>query len=97
MAQSCDIYYWVVGRDYLGVEQIANYAREYGYGETTGLDIPGEISGFIPTPQWKERRIHEKWVGGDTMNMSIGQGYTLVTPLQMSNMTAWVVNDGVVY
>ncbi|MDR0312314.1 MAG: penicillin-binding protein 2, partial [Treponema sp.] len=49
------------------------------------------------TPQWKERSFHERWVAGDTMNMSIGQGYTLVTPLQMANMTAMVVNDGVVY
>jgi penicillin-binding protein 2 len=97
MAQSCDIYYWTVGRDYLGVENIVNYARDYGFGERTKIDLPGEISGFIPTPQWKERSFHERWVAGDTMNMSIGQGYTLVTPLQMANMTAMVVNDGVIY
>jgi penicillin-binding protein 2 len=97
MAQSCDIYYWNVGRDYLGVEQIVKYSREYGYGEETGIDLPGEISGFIPTPQWKDRRLHERWQGGDTMNMSIGQGYTLVTPLQMSNMVSMTVNDGVIY
>jgi penicillin-binding protein 2 len=97
MAQSCDIYYWTVGRDYLGVERIVNYAREYGYGEITGIDLPGEISGFIPTPQWKDRRFHERWLGGDTMNMSIGQGYTLVTPIQMANMAAMVANDGIIY
>ncbi|MDR3343614.1 MAG: penicillin-binding protein 2 [Treponema sp.] len=97
MAQSCDIYYWTVGRDYLGVERIVSYSREYGYGEATGIDLPGEISGFIPTPQWKERRFHERWVGGDTMNISIGQGYTLVTPLQMADMVAMVVNDGIIY
>ncbi|MDR3334547.1 MAG: penicillin-binding protein 2 [Treponema sp.] len=97
MAQSCDIYYWTVGRDYLGVERIVSYARDYGYGELTGIDLPGEISGFIPTPQWKDRRFHERWVGGDTMNMSIGQGFTLVTPLQMADMVAMVVNDGVIY
>jgi penicillin-binding protein 2 len=97
MAQSCDIYYWTVGRDYLGVERIVSYAQEYGFGELTGIDLPGEISGFIPNPQWKDRRFHERWVGGDTMNMSIGQGYTLVTPLQMANMVAMVVNDGVIY
>ena len=97
MAQSCDIYYWTVGRDYLGVENIVNYARDFGYGESTGIDLPGEISGFIPTPQWKDRRLHERWVGGDTMNMSIGQGYTLVTPLQMADMVAMVINDGVIY
>ncbi|MDR2149426.1 MAG: penicillin-binding protein 2 [Spirochaetaceae bacterium] len=97
MAQSCDIYYWIVGRDHLGIENIVTYALEYGYGEVTNVDLPGEIAGFIPDPQWKERRFHESWVAGDTMNMSIGQGYTLVTPLQMANMVAMVVNDGVIY
>ncbi|MDR2619378.1 MAG: penicillin-binding protein 2 [Treponema sp.] len=97
MAQSCDIYYWNIGRDYLGVENIVNYAREYGFGEQTGIDLPGEISGFLPTPQWKDRRYHERWLGGDTMNMSIGQGYTLVTPLQEANMAAMAANGGVIY
>ncbi|MDR2491137.1 MAG: penicillin-binding protein 2 [Spirochaetaceae bacterium] len=97
LAQSCDIYYWVVGRDYLGVERIVHYAKEFGYGELTGIDLPGEIAGIIPTPQWKDRRVHQKWQGGDTMNMSIGQGYTLVTPLQVANMVSLAVNDGVIY
>jgi len=97
LAQSCDIYYWTVGRDYLGAERIVTYAREYGYGELTGIDLPGEIAGFIPTPQWKERRFHERWVPGDTMNISIGQGYTLVTPLQMANMISMAVNSGKIY
>ena len=97
MAQSCDIYYWNVGRDYLGIENIVKHSRGYGFGEVTGIDLPGEIGGFIPTPQWKERRLHERWHGGDTMNISIGQGYTLVTPLQMANMVAMAVNNGVVY
>ncbi|MDR1099778.1 MAG: penicillin-binding protein 2 [Treponema sp.] len=97
LAQSCDIYFWTVGRDHLGVERIVSYAREFGFGEPTGIDLPGEISGFIPTPQWKDRRFHERWLGGDTMNMAIGQGYTLVTPVQMAAMTAMVVNDGKIY
>jgi penicillin-binding protein 2 len=97
MAQSCDIYYWTVGRDYLKVERIVSYAMDYGLGEVTGIDLPGEISGFIPTPQWKDRRYHDRWLGGDTMNMSIGQGYTLVTPIQMANMVSMVVNEGRVY
>jgi penicillin-binding protein 2 len=97
LAQSCDIYFWTVGRDHLGVERIVNYARDYGFGEITGVDLPGELEGFIPTPQWKERRFHERWQGGDTMNMAIGQGYTLVTPIQMADMVSMVVNDGVIY
>jgi penicillin-binding protein 2 len=97
LAQSCDIYFWVVGRDNLGVERIVSYSREYGLGELTGIDIPGEVAGFVPTPQWKERRLRENWQGGDTMNISIGQGFTLVTPLQMANVVAMVVNSGVIY
>ncbi|GHU39036.1 penicillin-binding protein 2 [Spirochaetia bacterium] len=97
LAQSCDIYFWVVGRDYLGIERIVNYSNEFGFGKASGIDIPGEIDGFIPTPQWKDRRFHERWQSGDTMNISIGQGYALVTPLQMANMVSMVVNDGIMY
>jgi penicillin-binding protein 2 len=97
MAQSCDIYYWTVGREQIGVDRIVSYAKVFGYGDLTGIDLPGEITGFIPTPQWKDRRFHERWLAGDTMNMSIGQGFTLVTPIQMANMVAMVVNDGVIY
>jgi penicillin-binding protein 2 len=97
LANSCDIYFWVTGRDNMGVERIVKYAQEFGYGKKTGIDIPGEISGFVPTPQWKERRDHERWFPGDTMNISIGQGALQVTPLQVSNLVATVVNDGVGY
>ena len=97
LAQSCDIYYWNVGRDYLGIDNIVKYSRGYGFGEITGIDLPGEISGLVPTPQWKERRLHERWLAGDTMNLSIGQGDMLATPLQMANMVSMVVNDGIIY
>jgi penicillin-binding protein 2 len=97
LENSCDIYYWTVGRDFLGIERIVSYAKDFGYGKATGVDLPGEVEGFVPTPQWKERRFHEKWLGGDTMNLSIGQGNLLVTPLQMADMMAMIVNDGVVY
>jgi penicillin-binding protein 2 len=97
LAQSCDIYFWIAGRDSLGIENIAAYAQDFGFGSLTGIDLPGEVAGFVPTPSWKDRRFHERWQGGDTMNMSIGQGFTLVTPLQMANMVSMVVNDGVIY
>lgn len=97
LAQSCDIYFWTVGRDYLGVERIVTYAKDFGFGKLSGIDLPGELEGFVPTPQWKERKFHETWLGGDTMNLSIGQGYTLVTPLQVANSMAMIANDGVVY
>jgi penicillin-binding protein 2 len=63
----------------------------------SGIDLLGEVAGFVPTPQWKERRFHEKWLGGDTLNMSIGQGYLLATPLQVANTMSMLVNDGVIY
>ena len=97
LAQSCDVYYWIVGRDYLGVDKISSYAREFGFGESLDIDLPAQQSGFVPTAPWKERRFHQKWLGGDTMNMSIGQGYTLVTPLHIANMGAMVANQGKIY
>ncbi len=97
LAQSCDIYYWVVARDHLGIERIVTHAKNFGFGEVTGIDLPGEIAGSVPTPQLKERREHVRWLQGDTMNVAIGQGTTLVTPIQMANMVAMVVNDGIVY
>jgi len=97
LGESCNIYYMTVGRDNIGAERIVKYSTEYGYGDLTRIDLPGEIAGFIPTPLWKERRLHEKWVLGDTMNMSIGQGFTLVTPLQMCNLVSMIVNNGKIY
>ncbi len=97
LAQSCDVYYWVVGRDYLGVDIISSYCKEFGFGQSLEIDLPAQSVGFVPTSQWKERRFHEKWTGGDTMNMSIGQGYTLVTPLHVADMMAMVANAGKIY
>ncbi len=97
LAQSCDVYFWVAGRDYLGVDRIASYSQEMGLGYETGIDLPTQTAGFVPTPQWKERRFHEKWLGGDTMNMSIGQGYLLVSPLQMADWVSMIVNGGTIY
>ena len=97
LAQSCDVYFWVVGRDQLGVERIASYAKDFGFDRSLNIDLPTQSVGFVPTPQWKERRYHEKWLGGDTMNMSIGQGFTVVTPLHVANMLAMVCNGGTIY
>lgn len=96
LAQSCDVYYWTVGAR-LGVEKIIDYAQRYGFGELTGIDIPGETKGLVPSPQWKEQTFRSRWVGGDTLNISIGQGFLDTTPLQMANMVAMVVNGGVIY
>ena len=96
-AQSCDVYYWIIGRDYLGINKIASYAREFGFGQSAQIDLPSQQIGFVPTAEWKERRYHEKWLGGDTMAASIGQGYLLATPLQLADMVCMVTNSGVVY
>ncbi len=97
LAESCDVYYYTLGLNYLGVETISRYARAFGFGEYTGIDLPGEIGGLVPNPDWKEDALNSPWVGGDTVNMSIGQGFLSVTPIQMANMVAMTINGGTVY
>ncbi len=97
LEESCNIYFYTLGLKYLGIDIISDYARRFGYGSYTGIDLPGEISGLVPTPEWKERIYNNKWVGGDTVNTSIGQGFLNVTPIQMANMMAMIVNEGVIY
>ncbi|ADN02033.1 penicillin-binding protein 2 [Spirochaeta thermophila] len=94
LAQSCDVYFYTVGAEYLGVDRIAAYAKEFGLGEPTGIDLPGEVRGIVPTPRWKMETYNYPWVGGDTVNMSIGQGFLSVTPLQLADVVASVVNGG---
>ena len=97
LAQSCDIYYWTVCRDNLGIDKMVDYVHDFGYGKSAEIDLPSQAIGQVPNPVWKERQFHEKWLGGDTMNMAIGQGFMLASPLQVANMVAMVVNDGVIY
>lgn len=97
LAQSCDIYYWQVGLEKLGVSKIRQYARMFGYGQSTEIDFPSHSEGLFPSMEWKERRYQERWLGGDTMNISIGQGYTRATPLQVADVMAMVANSGVIY
>ena len=96
LEQSCDVYFYTTGNE-LGVEKIDSYAREFGVGTLTGIDLPEEKTGLLPTPEWKDKTRHEVWVGGDTVNLAIGQGYITVTPLQMADMVALIANAGVVY
>jgi penicillin-binding protein 2 len=104
IAESCDIFFYKVGGGYppaefdgLGVQTLADYARLFGYGERSGIDLPGENAGLIPDPKWKRIAKGERWVTGDTYNMAIGQGDVLATPLQVTMMTAAVANDGILY
>jgi penicillin-binding protein 2 len=99
LAQSCDVYFWTVAReeDGLGIERIDSYGREFGLGAATGIDLPEERVGLLPTPEWKERTRHLKWVGGDTLNVAIGQGDLTVSPMQMADMVALIANAGTIY
>ena len=96
LAQSCDIYFYQAGLA-LGINNIADYSVTFGLGTPTGVDLPGETAGSVPTPAWKLRERGTNWVGGDTVNLSIGQGYITVTPLQIANLIAMVVNDGDIF
>ncbi len=97
LAQSCNIYYWTIGANHLSVDQIIDYASRLGLGRPTEIDLPGEVSGLIPSPAWKEQTFNTRWVGGDTVNMSIGEGFLQVTPMQIANMVATIANGGTVY
>ena len=99
---SCDIFFYIVGGGYkefpgLGNDTLAYYARQFGYGEISGIALPGEHPGLIPTSKWKRLNYAESWTTGDTYNMAIGQGFVLVTPLQVVNATAAVANGGILY
>ena len=72
----------------LGADRVATYARAFGLGARTGLDLPGEAAGLVPDRAWKERQVGEPWVLGDTYTFGIGQGYLTATPLQMAVATA---------
>jgi len=99
---SCDIYFYQLAGGYedfpgLGIEKLGEYARVFGYGEPTGIDLPGESSGLVPSDRWKRQNYGENWVTGDTYNAAIGQGFVLATPLQVLNSTAAIANYGTLY
>ena len=83
LTQSCDIVFYELGRR-LGPDKLAAYARKYGLGEKTGVDLPQEKRGQIPTSEWKRTVFKEQWYDGDSINYGIGQGFVQVTPLQMA-------------
>lgn len=104
IANSCDIFFYKVGGgfeetgfDGLGVGRIAEYARLFGLGEPTGVELPAESGGLVPTADWKRHTYQESWSTGDTYNLSIGQGFLEVTPLQMLNAVNAVANGGTLY
>lgn len=91
---SCDVYFYTLGK-MLGIDKIAYYAKALGLGSKTGIDLPGEEPGLIPTPEWVEKRFHHKWYAGSTISVAIGQGAVAVTPLQLAEMIGGVASGGV--
>lgn len=104
VAQSSDVYFYYLSGGYndggrqvfegLGAARLARWARLFGLGAPTGIDLPGEARGLVPDPDWKEQNYGEPWFIGDTYVFGIGQGYLSVTPLQMARVTAAVANGG---
>jgi penicillin-binding protein 2 len=90
---SCNVYFYQLGR-LVGGEDLANYSMKYGFGQPTGIDIPGEISGLVPNRMWKLVTKREPWYEGETINFAIGQGFLKVTPIQVARMMAAVANGG---
>lgn len=93
LQHSCDIYFYQMGQK-IGVDKIAQMAAKLGFGQPTGTGIAGEKAGLLPSREWKRREKNDEWRIGDTVNLSIGQGYLTATPMQMLLMMARVVNGG---
>ena len=93
---SCDTYYYVLAND-LGIDAIARFMGQLGFGSRTGIDIEGESAGVLPSQEWKMRRFNQKWFAGETISVGIGQGYNSYTPLQLATAIATVANDGVMF
>jgi len=91
---SCDTFFYGLAMD-LGIDKLASFVSHFGFGKKTGLDIHGEVDGLLPTPEWKMRRYKQQWYAGETVIVGIGQGYTLVTPMQLAQATAILANNGV--
>ena len=93
---SCDTYYYGLATE-LGIDNIYSFFSEFGFGKKTGIDMEGEVSGLMPSQEWKQKRYKQRWYAGDTVSVGIGQGYNLVTPLQLAYATATLANDGIAY
>jgi penicillin-binding protein 2 len=93
IAQSCNVFFYNVGIR-LEISRIASYAKRLGLGSVTGIDLPYEVAGLIPSPEWKMRVLKTPWYGGETVSVAIGQGQVSATPLQMARVVAAIANGG---
>lgn len=93
---SCNVYFYHLGQ-MLGIEGLTKIGREFGFGEKTGINLPGESAGVLPSIEWKRRQFGERWWPGETISVAIGQGYWAVSPLQMAMAIAALTNGGILY
>jgi penicillin-binding protein 2 len=93
---SCDTYYYGLAVE-LGIDNMFNFLSQFGFGKKTGIDLEGETAGLLPSEDWKMKRFKQKWYEGDTVSAGIGQGYDLVTPMQLAFATSVLANNGVGY
>jgi len=96
LIHSCDVYFYTVGQR-MGIDTMAFYAHQFGLGEETGVELPSERIGTVPSTEWKQKVKHEAWLPGETISAAIGQGYVTVTPLQMASLIGTVANDGLAF
>jgi penicillin-binding protein 2 len=99
IAESCNVYFYTIGGGYgdqkgLGPTKIKEYLEKFGWNQKTGIDLPGEVEGFIPDKDWKKRTLGQGWWDGDTYNLSIGQGYLKITPLEVATAFLSIANGG---
>ncbi|HET9087732.1 MAG TPA: penicillin-binding protein 2 [Acidobacteriaceae bacterium] len=92
--QSCDVYFYTLAEK-MGIDKIAEWAHRFGLGEKTGVDLPNEAAGIVPSPEWKMRNYHQKWFAGETISVGIGQGALAVTPLQLARAIGGLASGGV--
>jgi penicillin-binding protein 2 len=96
IVKSCDVYFYNVGNK-IGIDTIAEYAQMVGYGKKTGIDLPNEAEGLMPSTKWKLRTQREKWYAGETISVAIGQGQVVVTPIQLAVAMGGLAMGGVWY
>jgi len=94
ITHSCDVYFYTIGNK-MGIDTIAKYAEMAGLGEKSGIDLPNEATGVMPSTKWKMRNFRQKWYAGETISVSIGQGAVTVTPLQLARAIGGIATGGV--
>ena len=93
ITESCDVYFYTVA-NMVGIDKINKWATALGMGELSGIDLPNEVQGLVPSTEWKRQKMHEKWYAGETISVGIGQGQVSVTPVSMAVYMATLANGG---